>query len=574
MSFLPSVLSTWKPPPASDFPYPESFAVGEIWTDPNWAFDKGGYSFTPLTIKDLACPTWGLGRSTSADGSVITTIGPPWLPLFAPPMELFSLDQTWVSICTGFIQDRLEGPTFLLFDPPIALTRGSGLVPLATTTPVPAVNSAHLTTVPEKSTAPSTTAAKPANSPTGLADPPARTAEAGRDPTAPSSNAGDPATLAIQSHPSSTNYILPDGGSINPPSGQDNSVSRKADSTQTTLAVLKAPSWSAPQQGDPANQGDLSSPESIVPAGGSVAPPSGQDYSVARESDGTQITYADPKSPSWSAAKQGGGLQSPTPGLGALIYDAFEKSGPENGEVANQINIISVPTSDVQEISIGRNQVLSIDPSGVEFQGKTYSIDGSGITLSNSVYTVVVQQESGIDMVNADRSSGDSLHTSPTTLTIAGQTIIPIPTGFIVNSATISPGGAAQTIDGTIISLGTSGTLIMGSSTIPLLAHPTRIISLVSTNGLISEAESSLAILDGVTISPGTSAVTVDGNVVSLETGGSTLDVGTSRFMLRPTGFRNASGGLVVFTSGQGRGLELSWLLLSFLGGTLMALTM
>ena len=179
MSFPPGMLSTWKPPSPSDFPYPWSFGVGNTWQDPNWAFDSGGYTFTPLTIKDLACPTWGLGRSTSADGSVITTIGSPRLPLIAPPMESFTLDQTWASLCTGFIQDRLEGSTILLFDPPIALTPGLGLVPIVTPAPVPAPNNAHPTTVPEKQTASSTTAAKTANSPTGLADPPTRTADAG-----------------------------------------------------------------------------------------------------------------------------------------------------------------------------------------------------------------------------------------------------------------------------------------------------------------------------------------------------------------------------------------------------------
>lgn len=554
MSFPPGVLSTWKPPPPSDFPYSWNFGIGNTWTDPNWAFDRGGYTFTPLAINDLACPTWGLGKSTSADGSVITTIGPPWLPLIAPPMELFSLDQTWASLCTGFIQDRLEVAGILLFDPPIALTRGLGLVPFVTPTSVPAPNNAHPTTVPEKQTAPSTTAAKPANSPTGSADPPARTADAGRDPIVPA-----PSATAVKSANSPT-------GSADPPS-------RTVDAGWDPIA----PSSDAGDLATPANQADPSSPDNVNPASDSVDPQSGRDNSVTRKPDGTQTTSIDPKESSWSAPKQGESLQSPTPGLGALIYNAFDKSGPGTSEVANQKWVL---TTDVQEISMGRDQILSIDPSGVKFQGKVYSIDGPGITLSNSAYTVVIQEKSEIHTVSVDQSLGDALPATPTTLTIAGQTIIPNPTGFILGSATLSPGGPAQTFDGTMVSLEQSGTLIIGSSTIPLLAPHTRLASLPTTNSPMTiESKSSHATVDGVTTSLSASGVTVDGSVVSLETGDSMLDNGTGRFVMMPTtGVLHASsGGLAVFENGQGRrGLELSLpLLLSVLGGTiLIALTM
>lgn len=71
----PGVLSTWKPEPTIEG---EDFAVGAIWIDPSVI---PGYDFAdeiaPLNVKDLACPTWGLGTNTSADGTVVTTIGPP-----------------------------------------------------------------------------------------------------------------------------------------------------------------------------------------------------------------------------------------------------------------------------------------------------------------------------------------------------------------------------------------------------------------------------------------------------------------------------------------------------------------
>lgn len=164
----------------------------------------------PPTIKDLACPTWGLGRNTSADGTVITTVGPPWLPVIAPPIEAFALDPTWALLCTGIFTEQTGDDTFALYDPPIALTRGSGLVPAPVVpavalTSVPASNQADPTTVPDKQGVHSTGTAKPAFSPVGPADPPARTgnpmgdspspslAVASADPARPGSPLSDPA---------------------------------------------------------------------------------------------------------------------------------------------------------------------------------------------------------------------------------------------------------------------------------------------------------------------------------------------------------------------------------------------
>lgn len=74
----PGGLSTWKPPGNEYFNDYDNYTVGEIWDDPSGI---PGYDvaegIAPLDVKDLGCPTWGLGTSTSADGSVITTIGPP-----------------------------------------------------------------------------------------------------------------------------------------------------------------------------------------------------------------------------------------------------------------------------------------------------------------------------------------------------------------------------------------------------------------------------------------------------------------------------------------------------------------
>ena len=83
MTFSPGGLSTWKPPPASEGG--SLFAIGSTYFDPNAGdFVDNVGTFAPLAINDLDYPTWGLGTSgTSNNGAVITTIGPPWLPLIS-----------------------------------------------------------------------------------------------------------------------------------------------------------------------------------------------------------------------------------------------------------------------------------------------------------------------------------------------------------------------------------------------------------------------------------------------------------------------------------------------------------
>ena len=98
LSLPPGGLSTWQPVNQYDDSGIDIFAVGNIWNDPmggNIQRDIDfGVGIAPINMKDLACPTWGLGFSTSIDGTVITTIGPPYLPIVIPPMSVFSLNPT------------------------------------------------------------------------------------------------------------------------------------------------------------------------------------------------------------------------------------------------------------------------------------------------------------------------------------------------------------------------------------------------------------------------------------------------------------------------------------------------
>ena len=97
ISLSPGALSTWQPPRNTSYSNYDCFMIGKRCYDPNGLEEIGaieGDGISPLDGKDLASPTWGLGASTSTNSSKIPTIGPPWLSLIVPPIEMFFLDPT------------------------------------------------------------------------------------------------------------------------------------------------------------------------------------------------------------------------------------------------------------------------------------------------------------------------------------------------------------------------------------------------------------------------------------------------------------------------------------------------
>jgi hypothetical protein len=167
---------------------------------------------------------------------------------------------------------------------------------------------------------------------------------------------------------------------------------------------------------------------------------------------------------------------------------------------------------------------------------------------------------------------------SPSVFTIGTQSFTANPKGFLLADATILPGAAARTISGTVISLGLSGALVIGSSTISLLTllfaissiavseantaisagDPAGTIigvqpsdneklgmstvslpSLLTVDGSNVEDHPSLATVDGKTIHPSAPGSTVDGTSVSktsASAGGQTKGIGVSLVVLWVSG--------------------------------------
>ena len=623
----------------------ECATVGPILTNPIVTFPPGALStwgafsgkegvIAPLDVKDLACPTWGMGRSTASNGSVITTIGPPFLPLLVPNTQMLSLDPTWARLCTAInVYTYTYNQTFLIFDPPTALTPKAMMIPTSDTTP-------ELTPRPN-----------PAD-PTTMADPPVT---ASTNPARPVSGLVDPQTSPTKAGP------LNKGGETTKPSPVQ---------PKFPEPVFPFQSQRHPADLSPSPIGDPNKPSEA-----SKAQPAGP------------LESTDP------VFQQEDSHHSQTQGLGAIIYNALGKSGKEPGRDTGNVNTITLPNAGVQEVHVGGTQILSVYPSGVQVDGVAYSAGGPPLTFSGRVFTFVPQPNNN-DRYN-DRPSdppsepsndprpfsgplstvGQLITLNPSRMLVAGSTLLPggppitlsntplslassgiliygsssillspqsvftiqsqpitaNAAGFVINGESISPGGSAKTIDGTIISLGqsgqlainntlislptpessplvgpgimiagqtitlnpseftiagttiraggpaatvggtifslqTSGTLIVGSTTIQLSALQTSLSSILSVDGLVSQGRSSsLAVIDGVTFTPGKADVPVAGSVVSLEDGGKTVDVGSARIAI-PTGGAYGVGAMTVFKGGQERDSQIQVSMLSAVG--------
>ena len=154
----------------------------------------------------------------------------------------------------------------------------------------------------------------------------------------------------------------------------------------------------------------------------------------------------------------------------------------------------------------------------------------------------------------------------------------------VVDGVTLTAGGFGVSISGNLVSLEPGGkTLDVGTAR---FAMPTGAAyaseagyqssgietSIYDVDGFSvqPQLQSSFAVVDGVTLTPGGLGVTISGNLVSLEPGGNTLDVGTGRFAM-PTAAVNATAGVQAFRGGQRKTFEVPSILIFGTLGCLMS---
>ena len=498
---------------------------------------------------------------------------------------MFTLDPTWSSLCTGIYIPFGDVSTFALFDPPIALTPAPLLLPTPPARPTPAPAPADPTLVPNP-TEPSTEAAKPASLP--------------NDPAAPAKTGNPGKNIRTQSH---------DTASADP-AGSANLPKNSMVPSQIEGDPLSYPPSDPPP--------DLPLDPKVPSVGRD--PPSSKTQILT--SGYTQQPPADPKVPIVPVPQPVRNPQTQAQGLGAIIYNAFGKIGPEPDGLSTLLPSQSVFAAGAQTLTVNSTgfkingatvapggtaqivdiTIMSLDKSVVltigisivslanplttpvlAMAGQTFTPNLSAFFIAGTIVSIggpaVIVDGTIISLGQSGALAiGSSTIDLPTSFynsfgqayTVAGQIFTPSPSAFSVAGTTISAGGSAVTVGGTIISLEPSGILIIGSNTIPFLPQ-TAFLSDVDIDGFNVIAHSSFAVVDGVTVSATAAGVFVPEKVFSLEAGGATLNTGTERFVL-PTPVAGTSGSVNVqaFVGGQSKGLDVSVYLVWGVCGALM----
>ena len=602
----PNGLSTWRPLANESYMNSDKFSVGEIWDDPSddWTVPLAE-GIKQLDINDLACPTWGLGKSTAVNETVVTTIGPPWLPLIVPPSELFTLDPIWASECTAIMTDQFTLTRFALFDPPIALTPAALLQPTSFADPT----SAQPTVVSERPTN-SAEAAKPGSLPKDHPAVPAKTGDPARQsPTpTPAVASADPAGSASgPDSPADSPNNMKDPPSDPPPDPKAPSVVEQPSADPKVPIIPASLTGETPQaqtQGlgaiiynafrNAENRADGSSPISLPPQSifvintqtfranptgftinNAAIIPGSTPYTV----DGTIISLDHSGVLVIGSSTISLTNPSPTPSATKIFTMADQTFTPNPSGFSIDGTTISVdgPAATISGavISFGQNGVLEIgsstvsllnpsdihpnkaytvagqtftpNPSAFFIAGITISAGGPAVTLDGTVVSLGHSGALGIDSSTISLPAQSSVPSK--VYTVAGQPFTPNPSAFPIANTVISAGGPDATVDGTIISLRPSGILLIGSSTISLLTTPAPKFpsSDIDTDidGFDVKAESSsIVIIDGTTLTAGAAGATLSGGqAISLEAGGATLDIGTGRFALPPTTGSTAANG-------------------------------
>lgn len=580
----PNVLSTYVPP---------EYHVGSTYTDPNVHDGPEGFvgRAEPLKVADLECPTFGLGVKTSADGKLYTTVGPPWLPIIIPPPEIFTLDPTWESICTD-LASYYVFESFAIFDPPFALAPKSYLV-----APSPPASTSSSKGPPDVPANPTESYTPPATYLPDLYDSPSAAANPVAAPV------GDPLPLQEPSFHAPQPAAVPFDPAAKPtappnPPGTPLSEPQQGDSAHPGSSGFGSLIFNALAESDPPPSGAGSADPThkiLVPGSGiKEVTVGGQILTIGPSGIYLSGTSYSPKGPAITLSDGVFSLVSTSPGHGETIPDddpsVNDQPFTPNVQTIGGHTVVS-NTSGVyvadSSLSLGgsaitaSNTVISLSPAGILAVGSSSiklslprtegmsptKVNFDGMTVQAEPSAAVVDgialrpggpgtkingksmslEQGGTLVVGTSRFVlPTAQEAAPSPFNVDGMTVRLESSAIVIDGTTLTPSGPDATINGRPVSLEQGGrTLDIGTSHFALppsaadAQQQTASNNWLTLKGMTVQAQQSAVVVNGVTLTPGGAATTINGSGVSLESGG-TLDIGSGRFGI-PTGSVNAA---------------------------------
>lgn len=481
------------------------YKEGERYFDPGVLGIPG--TIKSLDLADLACPTFGVGKSTAPDGTVETTYGAPYLPIIVPPRELTTLDPVWQKSCTEILSIGEFLKSFAIVDPPRILQPAAALGPtspaqvpaMETPVPLPVITQSNASPVPNTGeTLPAATAI-PSSDP---------------GPNPKDSNPADPKLSHVSD--------LPSNDPANPNTGPNSNPPSKPQDPDKPLADPKAADTQWQEfTGSPTSNGDPVK----TPGAGPAQPNDPKAQQSSSPNLGGLIL----------SALNGGKLDS-TPGGNANADQAGSGDSGGTGQ-NNQGNPApqNPPPQNPKIFSIAGQAFIATDPSRVALPlfSKTILL-GEAATIANVPVSLGSSGTLFVDNTPIplpQPGPGQGMLTFPPVQTpgvfvAAGLPFTPLPfsQGVAIGGKTLVPGGPRVMFSGTPVNVDSSGGLQVGSS---LFAVPTPAVP-VFRGGAFSAAGF------GFTPLPSSEGLAINGQ--RLVPGGSSAKVSGTRMSLDPTG--------------------------------------
>lgn len=274
---------------------------------------------------------------------------------------------------------------------------------------------------------------------------------------------------------------------------------------------------------------------------------------------GSEIITANPSS-EYSISSQTLAPGGPAITVGGTTYSLAPSASAivENGRTQSLAPAYSVSVA--PQITLGSSVITANPSDGFVYASQTISAGGPAVTADGNTYSLATSGATTYVIENGVTQQPATLQTAAPVLTFENSAVTANPDSvFVVGSQTLEADGSAIVVGETTYSLATSGasTLIVQNGVTSTLAKPqgngvgigpsiassaevhvvASVLALTVTSNVVTQNAASEFVVSGQTLSPGGSAVEVEGTTYSLAPPASAILVNgvTSALPVAPT---------------------------------------